>query len=199
MTATPTLARRSPLGATTAAPSTLARAAGIEIRECPFLAQVLLRMASSAIGIPAVGAALGLTLPEANRLAGAPHGFPLAIWLGPDEWLIVDSTDPSDLEASVGRASAPHGGTVVDVSAHRTMLEFEGPRVREVLAAGSSIDFHPSVFDVGAAAQTQFARVDVIIGRTAADRYHLAVRASFAPYLADWLNDALANIEGEGS
>ena len=36
-------------------------------------------------------------------------------------------------------------GTVVDVSAHRTLLELSGPRVPELLAGGCSIDLDPRV------------------------------------------------------
>jgi sarcosine oxidase, subunit gamma len=188
--------RRSPLGATTVDPFPVASGPGVEIRERPFLAQVLLRLTPTDEARSAVGAALGLDLPTTSRLtrsAGTPR---LAIWLAPDEWLVVDAGDASALERAIGAAASPHGGTVVDVSAHRTLLELSGPGVRDLLACGTSIDLHPRVFDVGAAAQTQLARVDVIIGRGSEDTYHVAVRASFARYLLDWLR---ATIEAEAS
>jgi sarcosine oxidase subunit gamma len=164
----------------------------VEIVERPFLAQILLRMPPEPAGISAVREALGLDLPAPNRLAWASGRFPMAIWLGPDEWLLVGAAEPATLERSVVGATRDHGGTAVDVSAHRTLLEFRGKGVRDLLAAGTSVDLHPRVFDVGSAAQTQLARVDVIVGRGAPDIYHVAVRASFARYLVDWLTDALA-------
>jgi heterotetrameric sarcosine oxidase gamma subunit len=96
--------------------------------------------------------------------------------LGPDWWL------------HVGPPAVPGG---VDVSAHRTTLELSGPRSRDVLMTGCSLDLHPSVFMVGACAQTLLAQAQVVLHRTAPDTYRLLVRASFARYLADWLLDAM--------
>jgi sarcosine oxidase subunit gamma len=119
--------------------------------------------------------------------------------MGPDEWLVVDATDPAWLEQTLGEASIPYGGTVVDVSDHRTLLELSGAGVGDLLATGTSIDLHPRSFPVGAAAQTQLGRVDVIIGRGSEDTYHVAVRASFARYLVDWLRAMIALLDQSGA
>ena len=189
--------RRSPLGATSAVRVALAQADGIEIFERPFLAQVLLRMDPTAAARARIEREAGFPLPDTvNRIAvGSGSGSErLSISLAPDEWLLIDAVDPADLETRVRTASTRDGGTVVDVSAHRTLLELRGPRVRDLLAAGTAIDVHPRAFPVGTAAQTLFARVDVIIGRGREDLYHMAVRASFAPYLLAWIRDALDGI-----
>jgi len=192
VTADIALVRRSPLGATAAGASALIRADGVEIDERPFLAQVLLRMPPTDAGRDAVETALGVRLPGGNRLVRAPDAFRLAIWMGPDEWLVVEgSGDAPALESALLAATAAHDGTTVDVSAHRTLLEFRGPRVVDLLSAGCSVDLHPGVFAVGHAVQTMLARVDVILGRGGPEVYHVAVRTSFAPYLVAWLRDAV--------
>ena len=119
-----------------------------------------------------------------------------AIWLAPDEWLVVAVGDAAALAADLESVVRPHRGTVVDVSGQRTTLRISGPRARDVLASGCSVDVHPRFFEVGQAAQTQLARVDVILTRVAGDEYHIFVRASFARYLADWLMDALGDEGG---
>jgi sarcosine oxidase, subunit gamma len=188
--------RRSPLGATSSEPFGVAEAAGIEIRERPFLAQILLRMNPTSDAIAAVQTELNVSLPTTpNRLVPGTIPGRLVIWLGPDEWLLVEAGEPSAVERRLAATTAPFAGTVVDVSAHRTLLELRGPRVRELLAGGTSVDLHERAFPVGAAVQTLLARVDVIIGRGGPDTWHVAVRASFARYLADWLKDALG-VEG---
>ena len=103
--------------------------------------------------------------------------------LGPDWWLHIGSP-------------AAAGG--VDVSAHRTTLELRGPRARDVLMTGCALDLHPSVFAVGASAQTMLAQAQVVLHRVGPDTYRLLVRASFARYLADWLLDAMIE-HGEGA
>jgi heterotetrameric sarcosine oxidase gamma subunit len=102
--------------------------------------------------------------------------------LGPDWWLLVGQ---------------PPAGEGVDVSAHRTTLELHGPRARDVLMTGCSIDLYPPAFPVGACAQTLLAQAQVVLHRVAPDTYRLLVRASFAGYLADWLLDAMVE-HGEG-
>ncbi len=187
----PALQRRSPLGAADTPPFPLIRAPGVEIDERAFLAHVALRLPPSEAAAAALEAALGLRLPDANHLARAADAFRLAIWLGPDEWLVVEAGDAPDLEARIRAAAGEHGATTVDVSAQRTLLEFRGPRVPDVLSAGCSVDLDPRVFAVGTAVQTMLAKVDVIIGRGGPEVWHVAVRSSFAPYLLAWLRDAV--------
>jgi sarcosine oxidase subunit alpha len=105
-----------------------------------------------------------------------PPADALALPLGPDWWLLV------------GSPSVPGG---VDVSAQRTTLELSGPRARDVLTTGCALDLYPTVFPVGASAQTLLAQAQVILHHAAPDTYRILVRASFARYLADWLLDAM--------
>src|SRR5205814_4341793 len=133
-------------------------------------AQVLLRMDPTAAARARIEREAGFPLPDTvNRIAvgsGSGSGSErLSISLAPYECLLIDAVEPADLETRVRTASTRDGGTVVDVSAHRTLLELRGPRVRDLLAAGTAIDVHPRALPVGTAAQTLFARVDGVIGR----------------------------------
>jgi sarcosine oxidase subunit gamma len=77
------------------------------------------------------------------------------------------------------------------VSANRTTIELSGPHARDILEKGMPIDLHPRSFGPGHCAQTLLARAQVIVRQVdAKPTYHVLVRGSFAPYLADWLVDA---------
>ena len=102
-----------------------------------------------------------------------------AIWLGPDEWLVLGGREQDYAEMPAA----------VDVSANRVCLELSGEGAAEVLARGCALDLHPSVFPPGRCAQTLVARAQVILYRTD-DAFRLLVRPSFADYLRAWLRDA---------
>jgi sarcosine oxidase subunit gamma len=211
----PAPVRRSPLGATSADPVRIAAAAGVEIWELPFTTQLNLRVDPEPAAISAVATASGVTLSTAPNRVATGSGV-RAIWLGPDEWLIVEPADEGSAAvavpaaralgskraagsrgvvtaAALGAAVARAGGSVIDVSAHRTVLRIAGPRAAEILAHGCSIDLHPRAFEAGACAQTLLARVDVILERTGPEDFEVFVRSSFAAYLVDWLRNALGS------
>lgn len=141
----------------------------------------------------AVRQATGLGLPTtANTVATA--GDLAALWLAPDEWLIVGPADA----ATAGREAALAGTlrvalagqhvAVTDVSEARTIIAVSGPRARDLLAKGTSIDLHPREFGPGRCAQTGLASTNVIL-RQIDDRpgYEIHVLDSFADYLWSWL------------
>jgi len=138
-----------------------------------------------------VGRALGVALPvEPNTVATV--GERSVLWLGPDEWLVVDGPDmAAEIEARVRHAFEPDWGSVVDVSANRTEVELTGPHTRDLLARGCSLDLHPRSFGPGRCAQTLLAKTAVILWQTDdAPTFRILVRASFAAHLARWLADA---------
>ena len=154
----------------------------------PYVAMVDVRLDATS---PAA-AALGIDLPTVpNTWAPTEHGR--AVWLGPDEWLLTSTTEaPDELEALVRAVILPLGGAAADVSAQRIGLRLTGPRARDVLAKGCSIDLHPRVFRRGSSAQTTLGLAGIILLALSdtGDDYLVLVRSSFAGYLADWLLDA---------
>jgi sarcosine oxidase subunit gamma len=165
------------------------------LREVPFLAQINVRADPASVGATQrFTTALGFALPlEPNTVAGDAEQ--LALWLGPDEWLVVGPPDTeAALETRCRTALGSDVGSVVDVSANRTTLELSGPAARAVLETGCAIDLHPRAFGPGRCAQTLVARINVILHQTTSEpRYRLLVRPSFAAYLASWLRDALSD------
>ena len=155
----------------------------VRLVERPFLAQVGVRVFGARSGAPdpaglsAAEAALGFPLPaEPNTVAGA--GGTDALWLGPDEWLVVSAHgSEAALEAELAEALAGLG-SVVDLSANRTAVQVAGPRARDVLAKGCALDLHPRAFGMGRCAHVERVEVEAgHAGRRVGDRWARA-RAS---------------------
>lgn len=161
------------------------------LREIPRLAQVDLRVQPDSPAARRVEAALGTALPSPNATATA--GGHDVLWLGPDEWLIVGASGTEgEMERRLRDALGKGYGAVVDVSANRTCLEFDGAGARDVLAAVISLDLHPRQFSSGRCAQTLLAKAPVILWQTDdAPTYRIFARPSFARYVTDWLRDAM--------
>ena len=113
------------------------------------------------------------------------------VWLGPDEWLLTSTgSAPELLEAELCEQLRAAGGTAVDVSAQRVLVRVSGPRARDVLVTGCSVDLHPRTFPPGSSAQTTLGQAGVVLLALAPDDFAVLVRSSFAGYLAAWLLDA---------
>jgi sarcosine oxidase subunit gamma len=154
-----------------------------------YVTQVNVRASDEVVG--RVGAALGIALPiEPNTVS--TRGQRSALWLGPDEWLVIDASgDPQQIESTVRQAFAPDWGSVVDVSANRVVFELSGPAARDILSRGCPLDLHPRRFEPGKCAQTLLAKTAIILWQTdAAPTFRILVRASFATHVAHWLADA---------
>jgi sarcosine oxidase subunit gamma len=162
-----------------------------------------LNVRASGAVVARVETAIGVALPvEPNTVAS--HGPRSALWLGPDEWLVVDEPGSTAadsvgarsiavLETSIREAFAPDWGAVTDVSANRVVIELSGPGARDLLAHGCTLDLHPRRFGPRRCAQTLLAGAQVILWQTElAPTFRILVRASFADHLLRWLADAAA-------
>ncbi|MGW0706108.1 sarcosine oxidase subunit gamma [Streptomyces sp. NPDC002643] len=193
---TPTVPLRSPLATATDRLATATRTSrgAVRLAELPFLTQLDIRLDPKGPAADAVSLALGFALPlEPDTVVRS--GELTALWLGPDEWLLVAPPDGArELEWRVREAAGDEPVSVTDVSAQRTTLLVAGPRARDVLAHGCSLDLHPRAFGPGRCAQTTLGRTQVVL--VARDEleprsgFWVLVRSSFAGYLTDWLLDA---------
>ncbi|SDP71472.1 sarcosine oxidase subunit gamma [Streptomyces sp. cf386] len=185
---------RSPLShdAGRLAAATRSSGGAVRLAELPFLAQVDVRLDAKGAAADAVGLALGLQLPlEPNTVVRA--GELTALWLGPDQWLLVGPPGGErELESRIRTAAGDEPVSVTAVSAQRTTLLVAGPRARDLLAHGCALDLHPRAFGPGRCAQTTLGRTQVVLVARDEARagFWVLVRSSFAGYLADWLLDA---------
>ncbi|MFF8866062.1 sarcosine oxidase subunit gamma [Streptomyces sp. NPDC015139] len=171
---------------------------GLRVRELPFLTQLGLRTQPGSAAAKAVEACLGITLPDPVR--AELSGDVKALWMGPDEWLLVAPDGRrQELLARLRDAIGDDGSaSVTDVSAQRTTLALSGPLLREVLAQGCAVDLDPRVTPVDSCPTTLLAQAQVtlVVRDEAAPAVWLLVRASFASYLATWLLDACTEYRG---
>ena len=138
--------------------------------------------------LDACQAALGVRPPTApNTVAAA--GARSVLWLGPDEWLVVDLPE-SEIAARLRAALAGIHSAALDVSSSRKVIVVSGEGAEDVLAKAATLDFSLAAFPVGTCAQTNIARTQGIIQRRGAREFLVYVRTSFAPYLRAWLEDA---------
>ncbi|MFJ8950500.1 sarcosine oxidase subunit gamma [Streptomyces sp. NPDC102381] len=170
---------------------------GLSARELPFLTQLTLRVTPGTAAATAVERYLGYALPEACR--AHLDAEVKALWLGPDEWLLVAPAGRAEeLTAGLRSAIGAEFATVTDTSAQRTVLALAGPLLPEVLSQGCALDLAPDKADVGACHTTLLAQAGVaLVVREAGPRaVWLLVRSSFAGYLAAWLADACTEYAG---
>ncbi|KMS76424.1 sarcosine oxidase subunit gamma [Streptomyces viridochromogenes] len=171
-------------------------ARGVTLSEWPFLAMVDLRVDPASEAARRIEKTLGAPLPRrcGHTTASGPH---TVVWLGPDEWLVLSQADAPTVAAELDEALGGDPGSVVDVSANRTMLDLSGPAARQVLEKGCPLDLHPRAFGPGRAVATTVGPVAVLLWQVDdAPTYRLFPRSSFADYLARWLIDAMSEYRG---
>jgi sarcosine oxidase, subunit gamma len=131
--------------------------------------------------------ALGVELPVVPNTTAQGNGL-TALWLGPDEWLIVG---PPGAERALTDALAGTAPAVTDVSEGRTAIRISGPMARDVMAMGCPLDLDERVFGTGQCAQSHMARTTIIVHQVADDpAYDIYVERSQADYLWTWLEHA---------
>jgi sarcosine oxidase, subunit gamma len=143
----------------------------------------------------AVGRTLDVLLPSEPNTTAA-RGDLVALWLGPDAWLLT--CPPGEVAAladSLRTALLDVHAAVTDVSDGRVALRLAGPNARDVLAKGCPLDLHPRVFASGSCAQSLLAKASVLLHLLDDDpgrgpTFDLYVARSFAHYLFAWLEDA---------
>lgn len=138
----------------------------------------------------AAGRGFGVALPTAACRAEVA-GERAALWLGPDEWLLLAppgevDTVFADLEDALG--GQPH--SLVDITHRQVALSVAGPQARDLLASGCPLDLAPGSYPVGMCTRTLFAKAEVVLWRRSAEEYHLETGRSFSGYVLGWLREA---------
>ncbi len=144
-----------------------------------------------AADVPALSKALGLDLPTKPKTF-ATAGDRTAVWLGPDEWLVIDR-DGTDLVAAAAASGALHSAT--DVSHRNTAVIVSGPNAEEALNSGCPQNLSLAAFPVGTGTRTVFGKAEVVLLRVAEDTFRVECWRSFSDYvfglLAEGAEDAV--------
>jgi sarcosine oxidase subunit gamma len=137
--------------------------------------------------------ALGVPVPTQACRAGS-DGARAALWLGPDEWLLLAPAGDAAAEAALSQSLQGLAHSLVDVSHRQVSLRVSGARATLLLNAGCPLDLHESAFPVGMCTRTMLGKAEIVLWRTAAGEFHIEVWRSFAAYLTQYLAEAARGI-----
>lgn len=136
---------------------------------------------------PAIGKALGLSLPLRPKNSASADEL-VALWLGPDEWLILGPCG-SGLAARLARLKK-FSPSVVDVSHRNTAIIAEGSDAVLALNSGCPQNLSIQAFPQGACSRTIIGKSEVILLRESQDRFRIECWRSFSDYVWNFLVDA---------
>jgi sarcosine oxidase, subunit gamma len=148
----------------------------------------------SIAAIQAAVATLGLRILKSPCRA-AQLGSYAALWLGPDERLVLGPHGRAEETASLleqGLRAHPH--SLVDVGHRQIGLEVCGPHAATVLNAGCPLDLAIDAFPIGMCTCTVFAKSEIVLWRTAEEVFRVEVWRSFASYVSGLLAEAARGI-----
>lgn len=156
----------------------------VKLATLPPAYRISLRAPASSVA--ALSKALGLTLPQKPKTS-ASKGSGTALWLGPDEWLVVDDDAKDPLEACAG-IEALH--SAVGISHRNVAISVSGPGAANTINAGCPQDLSLAAFPVGACSRTILGKVEIVLLRTAEDAFCVECWRSFSDYVFAFLTAA---------
>ncbi|NZD64380.1 sarcosine oxidase subunit gamma [Rhizobium sp. WYCCWR 11290] len=162
----------------------LGGSAAVRLTTASTASRVALRAPAGSLA--AISSALGLALPDAPKTSGRA-GARSVLWIGPDEWLVIDEAG-ADLMAALSGAGTLHSAT--DVSHRNVAIIVSGPGAEATLSAGCPQDLSLSSFPVGAASRTIFGKAEIVLFRTEEDTFRVECWRSFSDYVFGLLNEA---------
>jgi sarcosine oxidase subunit gamma len=158
------------------------------VRLLPAAARFVLRGGPAVMA--AAGGAIGLSVSQ-TALRSASAGDRAALWLGPDEQLLLTCVaDGPAMERQLRAALAALPHSLVDVSHRQIALEVNGPQAHLVLNAGCPLDLHIGSFPIGMCTRTVLGKCDIVLWRRSATTFHVEVWRSFAAYASRFLAEA---------
>jgi sarcosine oxidase, subunit gamma len=151
------------------------------LRQLPPASRLVLR------GDPQVlaAAADALALPRNETPCRAVRsGERAALWLGPDERLLLGPADAGQEMAGLlqrALAGVPH--SLVEVSHAQAAFELSGARAATTLNTGCPLDLDPASFPVDRCTRTVFAKAQIVLWRQGPETFRVETARSFALYV----------------
>jgi sarcosine oxidase subunit gamma len=179
---TPNAIRRSVLEGAALPASEKARAYAL-----PFATRFNLRGGGDVVG--PVSEVLSVAPPQ-KPLGSAATAQRAALWLGPDEWLLIAEESATDLGPKLEKALAGVFHSLVDVSHRQVGIALEGVGAARLLASGCPLDLDLRAFPVGMSTRTLLAKAEIGLWRREENVFRIEVLRSFAPYVARILDEA---------
>jgi heterotetrameric sarcosine oxidase gamma subunit len=155
------------------------------------MVSIMARKGKAAAASAAAWANFGVALPGTpRRVDGKGFAF---IWAGRQRWLAVARNQRSEESAKMLAGVFSGLASVAEQGDGRALIRIRGPRVRDVLAKGVTIDLHPRAFRPGDTAVTIADHLEVQIWQLdPSPTYEIAVARSFAHDFWRWLTQSAA-------
>ncbi len=167
----------------------------IELRRLPPALRFILQGGPAARA--AAGTVFGVALPETACRANAGDGR-AALWLGPDEYLLLGPAAEHDmLAAGLEAALAGIAHSLVDVSQRQVGWRLSGKRASELLNTGCPLDLDIAEFPPDGCTRTILGKAQIVLWRKAAEEYHLEIWRSYSDYVRELLLEAARSDLGE--
>ena len=141
--------------------------ADIKFQELPFMTKINLRgNPNDKKFLSSTSKVLNTTLPIRTNTYIKINSLKI-IWLGPDEWLIIDEKedDKEDLFSKLENSIGSQNASVTDVSENRTIIRIMGTNIFILLAKFLTLNLDNSLNSNSSVAQTLFIKVPVLLMR----------------------------------
>jgi sarcosine oxidase subunit gamma len=161
--------------------------ATVRLTPAPHATRMALR--APAESLAALSSALGVTIPAAPKTSGR-SGSRSALWLGPDEWLVIDEAG-GDMMTALKGTGVVHSAT--DVSHRNVAIIVSGPGAETAIMAGCPQDLSLDAFPVGACSRTLFGKAEIVLFRTEEDTFRVECWRSFADFVFGLLAEGAAD------
>ena len=162
-------------------------ATGVKLEVLPPAERISLRAPEASVA--ALSKALGVTLPNRPKTSATKAGR-TALWLGPDEWLVIDEAGKDPL-ADCAKVTALH--SAVGISHRNVGISVAGPAAAVAINSGCPQDLSLEAFPVGAASRTILGKSEIVLLRTAADSFRVECWRSFSDYVFTLLSEAASD------
>jgi len=168
---------------------------GIKIQELPFVKKINLRIdPKNKSYLSSCSNILGTILPTKPNTYSRNKKTKV-IWLGPDEWLIVnDDSSFLKLQNETGDLEA----SVTDVSENRTIIRISGKKIIVLLSKFLVLDLEKNLATDSSCAQTIFVKVPVLLVRNHYDgtpEIDIFTNRSHANYIYNLIVDGTKNLD----
>ncbi len=144
-----------------------------------------LSLRAKADAVAELSQTLDISLPQTPKTS-TTSGLRAALWLGPDEWLVIDQGESNLMEAC-SSVTAAHSAT--DVSHRNVAMTVSGDGAEATLNAGCPQDLSLEAFPVGACSRTLFGKAEVVLLRVTEDTFRVECWRSFADYVFGLLEE----------
>lgn len=162
-------------------------AKNVKVEVLPPAERISLRAPEASIA--ALSKALGLTLPKQPKSSATKAGR-TALWLGPDEWFVIDEAGKDPL-ADCAKVAALH--SAVGISHRNVAFAVTGAAAAAAINAGCPQDLSLEAFPVGAASRTILGKCEIVLLRTADDAFRVECWRSFSDYVFTFLSEAASD------